>query len=269
MNDPESNKVKRFVPILVFHKVDPRFEWGVTRITPQKFESILHYLRDMEYTGISLAQAMDNEFDLPSKPIVITFDDSYASIFEHAAPLLRTYGFTATIFVITGYAGNKNLWDVNLGGLTFRHLSWEEVKALSKLGFEIGSHTVHHPDLTRIPCSLLERELIESKEQLENEIGKSVQMISFPFGRYNDSVIDACKSAGYRHGCGFWIRKKSDQPFVFERKAYYLFDGLWTLKVKLDHHWGNSIENMKLRIVNFCSHGTALVKPPKFEQYHD
>ncbi|MBN2105086.1 polysaccharide deacetylase family protein [bacterium] len=256
------------VPVLVFHKVDPAFEWGVTRVNPQHFRRILSVLKANHYQTVSLYDLFNQNQRLPEFPLVITFDDSYDSIYEYAYPILQEFGYTATVFVITGFAGSLNDWDVNLGGIKFRHLSWAKIKTLSESGFEIGSHTVHHPDLTRISRDTLIKELTQSKSHLEDQVGKPVHFISFPFGRYNDEVIHECRQAGYRHGCGFWIRKKNDLSFVFERKAYYLFDNAWSLKAKLDHHWGRVIENIKLRAVNFCSHGTSLVKPSKFERYN-
>ena len=255
------------IPVLVFHKVDPRFEWGITRVYPAQFRTVLHSLKALGYETVSIHSALDSTDRLPEKPVVITFDDSYASIFQYALPILQELQYTATIFVITGFAGTLNEWDVNLGGIRFRHLSWKEIRHLSNIGFEIGSHTVHHPDLTRVSVNQARKELIESKDRLEHEINKPVSLISFPFGRYNDTVIQICKETGYQHGCGFWTQKKY-QPFVFERKAYYLFDNRWTLHAKLNHHWARPLEELKLRLVNFCSHGTSLVKPAKLNRYH-
>ncbi len=260
------NPFNRHIPILTFHKVDPSFEWGVTRITPSQFKRILEFFIQEGFVTISLRQFFDPAYSLPLKPVVMTFDDSYESIYTHAFPLMEQYGFTATVFIITGYAGKINTWDVNLGWRRFRHLSWDHVVQLKKAGFEIGSHTVHHPDLTRMNGFLLKSELEKSKKQIEDKIGEAVHFISYPFGRYNTEVIEASKHAGYQHGCGFWVRsseKRSKEAFVFERKAYYLFDGIWNLKAKLSNNPLTSIEDVKLRIVNFCSRGTSLVKPVK------
>jgi len=237
-------------------------------VTPRQFRFILRFLKENQYQTISVADAFDSDKALPDRPIVITFDDSYDSIFKYAYPILQEFEYKATIFVVTGFTGEWNLWDVNLGGIKFRHLSWEQIQNLSEAGFEMGSHTVHHPDLTRIPKEQMKAEVSLSKMHLEDKLGQPINIISFPFGRYNDDVLQACHETGYLHGCGFWIRKKNDQPFVFERKAYYLFDNRWSLQAKLDHHWGRSVENLKLRLVNFCSHGTSLVKPAKFERYN-
>ena len=262
------NSSLKSVPILTFHKVDSSFEWGVTRVAPSRFKTILEFLKKEGYESVSLRTLYDPTGDLPSKPIVLTFDDSYESVYDHAFPLMQEYGFSGTLFVITGYIGRMNEWDVNLGWRKFNHLSWEQIRYMKNEGFEIGSHTVHHPDLTRIDSRQLYLELDRSKKEIEDNIGGEVPFISFPFGRYNQRVIDNCKTCGYQRGCGFWIRKEiknTKETFVFERKAFYLFDGLYNLKAKLNSSFFTPIEDVKLRIVNFCSHGSSLVKPAKME----
>lgn len=253
------------IPILAFHKVDPAFEWGVTRATPFQFRSVLSYLRKSGFQTVSLEQLIKSR-SLPSKSVVLTFDDAYESFYTFALPQLQEFGFTATLFVISGYAGKLNEWDVNLGWLKFKHLSWEQIRELSRLGFEIGSHTIRHADLTFLDRKTLMNELSRSKSEIEYHIHKPVRFVSFPFGRYNPQVIRACQKCGYEAGCGFVSGKNRKESFVFERKAYYLIDNIWSLKAKLSDGWTASVENAKLRFINFCSHGTSLVKPPRWDK---
>jgi peptidoglycan/xylan/chitin deacetylase (PgdA/CDA1 family) len=249
------------VPILAFHKVDSRFEFGLTRITPRGFRKVLDFLCRLGYNTVPLAALCGRDEPLPFKPVVLTFDDSYESLARNALPLMQERGYMATVFVITGYVGLLNTWDVNLGGLRFRHLSWDELKSLSEAGWEIGSHTVSHPDLTRIPTARLRSELVDSKRDLEDRLGRPTRFVSFPFGRYNERVLDAMRESGYDRGVAFWVREPRDKSLVFERKAYYLFDGRFALRAKLEGGAMSAFEDVKLRVVNFCSHGTTLVKP--------
>ncbi|MFH1942018.1 MAG: polysaccharide deacetylase family protein [bacterium] len=262
------NASHNFVPVLTFHKIDDSFEWGVTRTTPSQFRRILEFLKYEGYESIPLKMLRHPNFELPSKPIVLTFDDSYESIYTHAFPLMMEIGFRGTVFIITGYVGQMNTWDVNLGWKKFKHLSWDQILQMQKKGFELGSHTVHHPDLTWLNPFYMRSELDRSKKKIEDKTGEEVRFISFPFGRYNRHVIETALDCGYENGCGFWIRKKDKkrkETFVFERKAYYLFDGLWNLKAKLNRNAWTSFEDVKLRIVNYCSHGSSLVKRTKIE----
>jgi peptidoglycan/xylan/chitin deacetylase (PgdA/CDA1 family) len=255
-----SNPDCRPVPILAFHKVDDRFEWGVTRIGRSRFARTVSALRDMGYTSASLSDCTDPSH-LPAKPVVLTFDDSYESVHRNAFPALAAAGYRATVFVITNYIGRANTWDVNLGWIRFPHLDWGRLRELRDAGWEIGSHTARHPDLTRVPASRMDAELADSRRTLEDGLNAPVRFLSFPFGRYNDRVLDAMRRAGYAKGVGFWLRKPEDKKLVFERKAYYLFDGGLSLRAKLTGSPLGFLENVKLRVINFCSHGTALVKP--------
>jgi peptidoglycan/xylan/chitin deacetylase (PgdA/CDA1 family) len=260
MDLPRDSKALE-TPILTFHKIDCRFEWGVTRIPPAGFRKVLAFLKEEGYSTVSLADLCDPAAVLPPKPVVITFDDSYESLYDNALPLLGEFGFTGTIFVVTGYVGTQNAWDVNLGWITFRHLSWSQLEAFRKASFEIESHTVHHPDLTRMSDSKLESELADSKKAIEDRTGTRVRFVSFPFGRYNGRVLDAMRKCGYERGAGFRLNRQADKSLVFQRRAYYLFDGIWNLKAKLGRNALTYLEDVKLRGINFCSRGTALVKP--------
>ncbi len=247
--------------------MDASFEWGVTRNTPRQFESFLKYLKDESYKTVSLQSLIQSSSSFPAKPVVLTFDDTYESVYTQAFPLLKAYGFFATVFILTGYIGKINFWDVNLGGCTFKHLSWDGILDLHKAGFEIGSHTVHHYDLTRIPLKSIRNELERSKKTLEDKIGVEIPFIAFPFGRFNRRTIDIALEVGYRKGCGAIVgnsHRLFKESFVLERKTCYLFDRQWNLKAKLEKTPLSSIENFKLRIINFCSHGTSLVKPGYF-----
>jgi biofilm PGA synthesis lipoprotein PgaB len=257
------------VPILTFHKIDPSFEYGVTRNTPKQFNQILHFLKKTGYQTISLAQLCDDAFALPEKPIVLTFDDAYDSIYRYAAPLLSEYSYFGTIFVISEYVNCWNHWDVNLGGKRFRHLSWQQLNELRRLGFEIGSHGMSHVDFTHIRKNKLQRELAESKKTIEDRTGQEIRFVSFPFGRYNEEVIDLAMAYGYEKGCSYFRRKypydSVREDFILERKAYYLFDTIWNLKAKLQLTPWTFLEALKLRMVNLGSYGTVLLKKSEYQ----
>lgn len=249
------------IPILAFHKVDPHFEWGVTRATPNGFRRIIKYLHKEGYTGIGLDSLLHNKPDPGKKYIGITFDDSYESLYQYAFPILQEFGFSATIFAITNFIGKINTWDVNLGWLTFKHLNWQQMREMDKYGFSFGSHTVSHPDLTRITNKRIIHELNYSKQLLEEGFGKEIPYISYPFGRFNPKIVELSKEAGYKKGCAFFNKTGNvKETFVLERKAYYLIDSMFSLRAKLHNNVWSPFEDAKLRIINFCSHGTSIVK---------
>jgi peptidoglycan/xylan/chitin deacetylase (PgdA/CDA1 family) len=105
-------------------------------------------------------------------------------------------------------------------------------------------------------------ELRKSKEAIEFHLGKAVPWIAFPFGRYNDRVIEDSQACGYTAGFAFLSGGRGKNPFVFERKAVYLLEGEWNLRAKLEPAGLAAVERAKLRFINFCSRGTSLVKSP-------
>jgi peptidoglycan/xylan/chitin deacetylase (PgdA/CDA1 family) len=249
------------MPVLTFHKVDPAFEWGATRISPARFEKILYSLRAEGLTPGSLSESL-NPPPRKNKPIAITFDDGYESLWTFARPVMLKAGFTGTIFVITDFIGRWNTWDVNLGGRLFRHLDRDRIRGFIRDGFEIGSHTARHSDLTSLSDGKLKAELTRSKAVLEDLTGQAIRYLSFPFGRHNRRVVDASRDAGYERGLAFWRRPESDPDgFVAETRAVYSFDPISSIHFKFKDGIRGRAEAFKQRVVNTCSWGCVIVKP--------
>ena len=254
---------------MAYHKVDDSFEWGITRQTAGQFENQIKYLFQNGYKSLSLEDAflLETHFleckasALPlEKRVVITFDDGYESVYKFAFPILQKYGFVASVFIITGYVGKFNDWDVTWGK-RFRHLSWEQIEELAKHGFSFGSHTVSHPDLTKLDKKSLQFELSYSKKTLEDKIGKRVDFLSYPFGRYDFSVQRIAQETGYQRAFSIHTYPSELNPFSLERIGMYLLDSPWTLHIKLNHGKLFWIEDMKGRIINKFATGTVLAKP--------
>jgi peptidoglycan/xylan/chitin deacetylase (PgdA/CDA1 family) len=270
MNGQTGRKSRRI--ILAFHKVDPRFEWGLTRVTPRQFRNILESLGRHGIRVVPLEEDEGSQEGMreTGASVVLSFDDSYESLYEHAFPLMKERAYPGIVFVVTGHVGRLNTWDVNLGWRTFRHLSWEQMREMMQAGFQFGSHTVHHPDLTRADDRTIRRELETSKKDLEDHLGAPVGYISYPFGRFNRRVVEISRQCGYRNGCAFWNRIGwRREPYVLERKAVYLLDGRFGLDAKVNRRPWSFMENIKLRLINFGSHGTAMVKGLKHPSHPD
>jgi len=120
--------------------------------------------------------------------IAVSFDDGYKTILTHAAPLLATVGIPFTVFIPTGWVGNvPTVMDQG------------EIRELLKFpGANIGSHGVTHHRFTTLSPANLAKELTESRAFLEDLSGKTVDLLSYPFGACNPSVARAAQSAGYR-----------------------------------------------------------------------
>lgn len=174
------------VPLLMYHEVGDGPNSLYVREAELKAQ--VAELAAQGYKTVSLDQ-VERHFKsgepLPEKPIVLTFDDGYASTFSRAAPILAAHGFTGTVFVITDFVGQPG------------YLTWDQVRQLAAAGWEVGSHTVSHPDLTKLSSKLLERQLTVSKTVLEEQLQRPVRAFCYPSGRQNAAVAAAVARAGY------------------------------------------------------------------------
>lgn len=178
------------VPILMYHEIGEGA--GELYIPPDIFRRQMDYLAERGYHTITFAMLLghlEEGLPLPPKPILLTFDDGYASIFTRVAPVLEECGFTATFFIDTGQVGTRG------------RVTWDELHDLVGRGFDVGSHTVTHRELTTLtsePAVLLE-ELFASRAVLVDRAGAAeVTVLCYPVGRYDATVVAAAKVAGYR-----------------------------------------------------------------------
>lgn len=257
---------KGSIPILAYHKVDTRLELGGTMISPKRFAGQLEYFSKNGFQSVTLSRAVElmrQGIGGEKKYLCLTFDDAYAGLYLHAFPLLKEYGFTATVFVVTDYAGRANDWDINWGGLKFGHLSWEQMKEMQACGIEFGSHAKTHRDLRSLSPGQLGEELAGSKRKMEQELGTTITTLSYPFGLYDERVKQAARDAGYLSACSLSPKMKNSNIdyYALRRCGVYVTDILWDLKHKVDHDspwfW---LQDLWSRLVNWCAGGTALAK---------
>ena len=247
------------VPILAYHKVDNKFELGINRISVTAFEKQIKYLQQQHYYSISLSDLKNKKFESENRfPVIITFDDADESIYQNVFPILDKYCFKATVFVISNFVGKYNKWDYNFFGNRSRHLNWEQIKILSQHGWEIGSHTATHQDLTRLSDNQALFELTESKFKISEILNKSVDYISYPFNRFNEHVISLAREANYKGGCTLSSRNYSNKKlseFAIQRIGVYSIDSLKAYKNKLNN---SRFELSKQKVISFFSIGTIL-----------
>lgn len=255
-------EISVYVPILAYHKVDNKFEWGLNTIPISFFERQIRYLAENDYYSISLNQYLNHNFRISPKqrPIIITFDDADESVYINAFPILKPYGFKTTLFVISNFVGKENTWDANLGGIYSKHLDWQQIRELSNQGWEIGSHTATHRDLLGLARREAEEEIYISKEIISEEIGKPIHFISYPFNRFDENIISLAQRSGYRGGCALSSSRRingSSEQFKIQRYGVYSTDTLYWFKKKL---FDSKIERLKQRVFSFASIGTILYK---------
>lgn len=183
------------VPILMFHRVDrltPRLA-PITRrltVTTADFSREMAWLHAHGYRALTeeaLLAVLERGARLPTRPVVITFDDGYRDVLGNAAPTLERLRMPATAFVITG----------RISGPDSSFLTWPGLLRLEHDGVEIGSHTVTHRELTRLSSAEALHELVASRASLQEHLHRTVPWLAYPAGAEDARVVELARRAGY------------------------------------------------------------------------
>jgi peptidoglycan/xylan/chitin deacetylase (PgdA/CDA1 family) len=155
---------------------------------------------------------------IPGKPVVLTFDDAYADFYESAWPLLRRYGFTATVFVPTDYIGGSASWDSGYGPPA-RIMSWEQIIELHSKGIQFGSHGCRHKPLPELTRSEALDDCVESRRVLQDKLGTEIAGYCYPYAFADAMTKGLVDEAGYRFAVGGRGGKSPDRnnPFYIPR----------------------------------------------------
>lgn len=161
--------------------------------TPQSFEENIKILLEEGYTVISMEQlneAYKGNIELPSKPILITFDDGYYSNYEYIYPILQKYNVKASIFVITDKVGKE------IDGI--KYLGWDECLEMQNSGLvEIFSHSKKHVFYNKLPIREIRDDVKESYEIIEKHLGKKdLKVFAYPYGAYTNDTVRTLKNNG-------------------------------------------------------------------------
>jgi peptidoglycan/xylan/chitin deacetylase (PgdA/CDA1 family) len=174
---------------------------------------------------------------LPEGSFVLTFDDGFLGVHEHAMPVLEELGWPATVFLVSGLVGGRNEWapDDDLSRKRYPLLARPQILEMSRRGFAFQSHTRSHPDLTRLPADRLSEELSGSRRDLEDLVGEPAFCLAYPYGRYDDRVVDAVEAAGYQNAfsteSGF--NRPAADPYRLRRLEVFGTDSAANLLRKL------------------------------------
>ncbi len=168
--------------------------------------------------------------------VLLTFDDAFESFADVAWPELQRRDMHAVLFVVTDFVGRRATWDLPLPGRRVPHLTWNALRKLAADGVEIGSHSRSHTDLRRCDNVTLQRELLDSRKRLQDELGQPVHALSWPFGRCNTRTGAVATAAGYKLAfamppCG---RNDHPQTMALPRRGVYITDGPAAVLDKLD-----------------------------------
>lgn len=175
--------------VLNYHKID-NMDISLS-VRPDDFDKQMKYLKDNGFNCITphdLYEAFEEGAELPEKPFIITFDDGYDDNYKNAYPILKKYGFKGTIFVITSFL------DRGQQG----YITWGQAAEMEASGvMNIESHTVTHGSMTELSDAEIRHELVDSKKDIEQRLGKKVEFVAYPTGTYNLHIASLVREAGY------------------------------------------------------------------------
>jgi peptidoglycan/xylan/chitin deacetylase (PgdA/CDA1 family) len=208
------------IPILCYHNLNPT-KPGSMNMTPLEFETQIKWLKDNGFTIVPLndivAYLQGKRTSLPNKPVAITADDGWESVYQYMLPIVKKYQIPVTLFIYpeTISAGKHAL-------------TWDQLKELQQTGlFDIQGHTYSHPNFkiekrtlsTDAYQKFVQTELQKSKKILEDKLGKQITLLAWPFGIYDPYLEQAAENAGYVMAFSIDARKalKSDRPMAVPR----------------------------------------------------
>jgi peptidoglycan/xylan/chitin deacetylase (PgdA/CDA1 family) len=226
------------VLVLCYHAVSESFPASLS-VTPSAFERQLDLLVKAGYRGATFADAVAAP---PGRTVAITFDDAYLSVLTLGKPLLDAVGYPASVYAPTAYldAPERPLsWDGIerwIGGEHERELlpmSWDQLGELADAGWEVGSHTRTHPHLPTVDDGMLRTELVESRAMVEQRLGRPCPTLAYPYGDYDERVVEAAGAAGYSAAGTLPGRLHAERPLAWPRVGIYHTDDERRFRLKV------------------------------------
>jgi peptidoglycan/xylan/chitin deacetylase (PgdA/CDA1 family) len=233
----------RGIPILMYHSIKnqvgtthPYYE---TNTAPEMFTRHMDFLSGNGYSAVSLGEALQSlsAGEDAANCVVITFDDGFRDFYSAAYPILREFGFVATVFLATGLINDQRLQWKGADLMT-----WAEVRELQTLGIRFGSHTVNHPDLEKLDEKQIDREVGQSKQTLEDKLGVPIKSFAYPYAfpehnrAFTRCLAEILESYGYENGVSTVIgrARSGDNRFFLPRLPVNTWDDPRLFQAKLE-----------------------------------
>ncbi|MBW7915037.1 MAG: polysaccharide deacetylase family protein [Taibaiella sp.] len=230
-----------FPPVIMLHHVtdDPALDalkpYSISRAS---FTRLLDVLEQVGYTTTVFC---DVDFR-KGKKVIITFDDCPKNLWDFALPELQKRGMKAVFYMPTAYMGGHNDWDIQFGKPSVELMDEADIKRLSDIGMEVGSHSHHHVRLGELGAVEVAANLRQSKQILEKITGKKILSVAYPFGSVPKEEELLLKDAGYEYGLSIYSPFQS--RYCIRRFIYHDGDDAVRLKSKL------SVRYRMMRVVN-------------------
>lgn len=194
------------VAVLMYHQVSdaPHANFAKYTVTPRAFAAQMRWLATAGYSTLDLPTLMAHRrqgVPAPPKSVIITFDDGFRDCAHSTAPILRAHGFSATYFLVAGLMGGPGTWLRAERDIEPPLMSWDDARALVGDGHHCGSHSMTHPRLADLSADACRDELARSRSLLEEQLGRPVRELAYPFGSENERVRAIAAECGYESAC--------------------------------------------------------------------
>lgn len=238
------------VPVLMYHRVgEAHNDWEARYcISPGNFDAHMRALARKGYRAVgidALVNWLEGGPPLPEGSLLVTFDDGFRGVREHALPVLECLGWPFTVFLVSDLIGGEDVWtrSANPAGVTYPLLDAHEIRDMQARGVCFHSHTRSHASLPTLDDASLAEELTGSRRALCQLLGQEVAYLAYPFGHVDERVEAAARAAGYRAAfstrSGF--NRRDVNPFLIRRIDVYGTDtpAMLLRKVRLGSNDGS------------------------------
>jgi peptidoglycan/xylan/chitin deacetylase (PgdA/CDA1 family) len=209
------------IPILLYHHVSASDGGSRYTIGAEAFEEQLRFLAEHGYHTVTVrevAAAIRAGAQLPAKPVVLTFDDGNLNTYTEAWPRLQAHGFVGVVYVVANRLGSPGF------------LSAAQLQELASAGWEIGSHSWSHANLTTTERSQWRQEIVGSRVELQRALGPGVESFAYPFGAVTEEIIREAYEAGYTSAVGLGPSIVHDRGSLYYLQRREVW-GNWDLAV--------------------------------------
>lgn len=207
-------------PILLYHHVEGETTLSRYQVSIPDFRAQMAMLDELDFTPIPVSMLVEvllSGGELPEKPVVITFDDGHMSVYENAFPIMQEYGFPGVFYIVANRInGSPDFVTIPM------------LKEMVAAGWEIGSHSFSHADLTLNHASA-SKEIGQSKTDLAQALGIPVETFAYPYGTIDPFIAQKVSDYGYRAGMGLGTSKKHTRNTLFYLSRIEIY-GYYTLE---------------------------------------
>lgn len=256
------------VPVLMYHRVGAAHNVRERKycVAPQVFNDHLRRLADAGYTAVPMDRFfawIEGGQPLPDRSLVITFDDGFLGVYEHAFPLLKALGWPATIFLVTDLIGKDDQWSrrSDPSAQTYPLMDVPHIIDMQNSGFAFQSHSRTHVSLPSLDDVRLREEVADSRSNLIALLGRPVEFFAYPYGHLDARVAAAVATAGYRAAFstqpGF--NRRDVEPLRIRRLDVFGDDSATMLlrKVRFGANDGSFVQSCRYYLSRFRSRFTS------------